>query len=61
MVWTYHSLNQPDNYLFKSIGTALDQYQQTYEQFLLLADFNAEDRIFGAICGEKYYERENVI
>ena len=39
MLRALHPPNQTDNCFFKSIGTALDQYQK----FLLLGDFNAED------------------
>ena len=40
---TYHPGNQPDDYLFKAVGNALDQYLKNYEKLLLLGDFNAED------------------
>ena len=30
-------------YFFKHIGYALDAYGQTYENFLLIGDFNAEE------------------
>ena len=40
---TYHLPNQPDDYFFKAVGNTLDQYLKTYETFLLLGDFNAED------------------
>ena len=40
---TYHSPNQSDDYFFKFIGNALDQYFKTYEKFLLLVGFNAKD------------------
>ena len=40
---TYHLPNQPDDYLFKAVCNALDQYLKTYKKFLLLEDFNAED------------------
>ena len=39
----YHPPNQPDDYFFKVVGNALDQYLKTYEKLLLLGDFNAED------------------
>ena len=39
MLRALHPPNQTDDCFFKSIGTALDQYQK----FLLLGDFNAED------------------
>ena len=35
--------NQPDDYFFKVVGNALDQYHKTFEKILLLGDFNAED------------------
>ena len=40
---TYHPPHQPDDYFFKAVGNALDQYLKTYETFLLLRDFNVED------------------
>ena len=33
---TYHPPNQPDDYFFKAVGNALDQYLKTYEKCLLL-------------------------
>ena len=35
----YHPPNQPDDYFFKAVGNALDQYLKTCEKFLLLGDF----------------------
>ena len=43
IIGTYHPSNQTDDYFFKAIGNALDQYLKTYEKFLLLGDFNAEN------------------
>ena len=40
---TYHPPNQRDDYFFKAVCNPLDQYLKTYEKFLLLGDFNAED------------------
>ena len=39
-----HPTNQPNDYFFKSIGTALDQYHQTFEKFSLVPEINAEDK-----------------
>ena len=36
---TYHPPNQPDDYLFKAVVNALDQYLKTYEKFLLPGNF----------------------
>ena len=36
---TYHPPNQPDDYFFKAVGNALNQYLKTYEKFLLLGGF----------------------
>ena len=33
---TYHPPNKPDDYFFKAVGNALDQYLKTYEKRLLL-------------------------
>ena len=33
MLGPYYPRNQPDAYVFKSIGTALEQYRQAYENF----------------------------
>ena len=58
---TYHPPNQPDDYLFKAVGNALDQYLKTYEKFLLLGDFNAEDT--EPILSEflEQYEAKNIM
>ena len=40
---THRPPSQPDDYFFKAVGNALDQHPKTYEKFLLLEDFNAED------------------
>ena len=40
---TYRPPSQPDDDFFKAVGNALDQHPKTYEKFLLLEDFNAED------------------
>ena len=58
---TYHPPNQPDDYFFKTVGNALDQYLKTYEKFLWLVDFNAEDT--EPILSEflKQYEAKNIM
>ena len=58
---TYHPPNQPDDYFFKAVGNALDQYLKTYEKFLLLGDFNAEDT--EPILSEflEQYEAKNIM
>ena len=57
---TYHPPNQADDYFFKAVGNALDQYLKTYEKFLLLGNFNAEDT--EAILSEflEQYEAKNI-
>ena len=40
---TYHPPSQSDDYFFKALGNAIDQYLKTYEKILLLGDFNDED------------------
>ena len=40
---TCYPPNQPDDYFFRAVGNALDQYLKTYGKLLLLGDFNAED------------------
>ena len=40
---SYHPPNQPNNCVFQTVGTALDQYQQIYINFLLLGGFIVED------------------
>ena len=37
-----HPTNQGNDYFFKSIGTALDQYHQTFEKFSLVREINAK-------------------
>ena len=41
---TYHSPSQNNNYYFNNVGRALDVYTQKYEIFLLVGDFNAEEK-----------------
>ena len=42
MIGTYFPSNQLNDYFFNFfIGTALDQYHQTYEKIVLLGDLNA--------------------
>ena len=40
---SYHPPSQSDNYYFDNVTNALDLYCQTYDKFLLIGDFNAED------------------
>ena len=40
---TYHPPNQQDSYYFNSISNSLDLYNQHYDKFLLIGDFNSED------------------
>ena len=58
---TYHPPNQPDDYFFKVVGNALDQYLKSYKKFLLLGDFNAEDT--EPILSEflEQYEAKNIM
>ena len=61
IVGTYHPPNQPNDYFFKAVGNALDQYLKTYEKFLLLGDFNADDT--EPILSEflEQYEAKNIM
>ena len=43
MLGTYHPPSQSDNYYFDHLGNALDIYNQNYDNFLLIGDFNVED------------------
>ena len=40
---TYHPPSQNDSYYFDFIGKALDVYDKSYDNFLLVGDFNAEE------------------
>ena len=40
---SYHPPSQKDEYYFQSVGRGLDIYNEFYEKFLLIGDFNAED------------------
>ena len=40
---TCHPPNHPDDYFFKAVFNALDQYFKTYEKLVLLGNFNAKD------------------
>ena len=39
----YHPPSQKIDYFFKCIGRALDVYNDIYDKFLLVGDFNAEE------------------
>ena len=39
----YHPPSQDDNYFFRCIARALDAYNDIYDKFLLIGDFNAEE------------------
>ena len=39
----YHPPSQDDNYFFRCIARALDAYNDIYDKFLLVGDFNAEE------------------
>ena len=58
---TYDPPNQPDDYFFKTVGNALDQYLKSYEKCLLLGDFNAQDT--EPIPSEflEQYEAKNIV
>ena len=58
---TYHPPNQLNDYFFKAVGSALDHYLKTYEKFLLLGDFNAEN--IESILSEflEQYEAKNIM
>ena len=43
LMGSYHPPSQSDQYYFDSVGRALDVYNDSYERFLLLGDFNAEE------------------
>ena len=38
-----HPPSQKDDYFFNHLGKAIDVYHQTYDKFLLIDDFHAED------------------
>ena len=40
---TYHPPSQDDKLYFNSIGQGLDVYTKSYDKFLLIGDFNAEE------------------
>ena len=40
---TYHPPSQSDEFYFENVSNALDIYTQSYDKFLLIGDFNAED------------------
>ena len=40
---TYHPPSQDDKLYFNSIGQGLDVYMKSYDKFLLIGDFNAEE------------------
>ena len=41
---TYHPPSQADTYYFRCIGNALEKYITKYDKFLLVGDFNAEEK-----------------
>ena len=44
LVGTYHPPSQNDSFYFENIERALNVYSQTYDKFLLVGDFNAEEK-----------------
>ena len=40
---TYHPPSQSDQFYFDNLGNALDIYNEIYNKFLLIGDFNAQD------------------
>ena len=58
---THHPPNQPDDYFFKAVDNASDQYLKTYKNYLLLGDFNAENT--EPILSEflEQYEAKNIM
>ena len=40
---TYHPLSQSQDYYFSHVSKFLDAFSSTYNQFLLVGNFNAED------------------
>ena len=59
--WDIPSSKPTYDYFFKAVGNALDQYLKTYEKFLLLGDFNADDT--EPILSEflEQYEAKNIM
>ena len=43
LLGTYHPPSQNDNFYFNSIGQGIDVYTKSYDKFLLIGDFNAEE------------------
>ena len=61
LLGSYHPPSQPDEYYFKCVGESLDVYNQSYEKFLLVGDFNAEDT---EPCLSQFlyqYEAKNIV
>ena len=61
MLGTYHPPSQSDNYYFDHLGNSLDIYNQNYDNFLLIGDYNAED---SEPCMSQFlhqYEAKNLV
>ena len=57
----YHPHNQSNNYYYDNIGSALDNYTQYYDNFLLAGDFNNQE---STICLRDFleeYEAKNLV
>ena len=58
---TYHPPNQSDQYYFDCVGRALDSYNAIYDKYLLIGDFNAEER---ETCMKEFlyqYDLQNLV
>ena len=57
----FGSPSQSDSYYFNCIGNSLDIYNQFYDKFLLIGDFNAQD---SETCLSEFlyqYEAKNIV
>ena len=61
MFGSYHPPSQSDSYYFNCIGNSLDIYNQFYDKFLLIGDFNAEDSETCLFEFLYQYEAKNIV
>ena len=61
IVGCYHPPSQNDEYYFRNLSKALDSFNNKYEKFLLIGDFNAEDHEIEISSFLNNHEAKNIV